>query len=94
LAEARKEAGAEGGGGEEYGVVAGMLGAFELMDVVADERDVFGLRANVRGDDVYLYPLRHARAPVRRAGSHHESDQGWSKGPIQTQARSALPRFI
>jgi hypothetical protein len=51
-AEARKEP------GEEYGVVSGMLGAFELMDVVADERDVFGLRANVRGDDVYLYPLR------------------------------------
>ena len=51
-AEARKEP------DEEYGVVTGMLGAFELMDVVADERDVFGLRANVRGDDVYLYPLR------------------------------------
>ena len=43
---------------EEYGVVSGMFGAFELMDVVADERDVFGLRANVWGDDVYLYPLR------------------------------------
>ena len=51
-AEARKEP------NEEYGVVSGMFGAFELMDVVADERDVFGLRANVRGDDVYLYPLR------------------------------------
>jgi hypothetical protein len=49
---------------EEYGVVSGMFGAFELMDVVADERDVFGLRANVWGDDVYLYPLR--LEPVER----------------------------
>jgi hypothetical protein len=59
-AEARKEP------GEEYGVVAGMLGAFELMDVVADERDVFGLRANVRRDDVYLYPLALDQAERRR----------------------------
>lgn len=59
-AEARKEP------GEEYGVVAGMLGAFELMDVVADERDVLGLRANVRRDDVYLYPLALDRAERRR----------------------------
>lgn len=59
-AEARKEP------GEPYGVVAGMLGAFELMDVVADERDVFGLRANVRGDEVYLYPLRLDAAERRR----------------------------
>ena len=28
------------------------------MWVRRGERDVFGLRANVRGDDVYLYPLR------------------------------------
>jgi hypothetical protein len=59
-AEARREP------NEEYGVVSGMLGAFELMDVVADERDVFGLRANVRGDDVYLYPLRLDAAERRR----------------------------
>jgi hypothetical protein len=44
--------------GEEYGVWTGMLGEFELMPLVADERDVFGLRANHRRDDVYLYPLR------------------------------------
>ena len=59
-AEARKEP------DEEYGVVSGMFGAFELMDVVADERDVFGLRANVRGDDVYLYPLRLDAAERRK----------------------------
>jgi hypothetical protein len=44
--------------GEEYGVWTGMLATFELMPLVADERDVFGLRANHRQDEVYLYPLR------------------------------------
>jgi hypothetical protein len=34
------------------------------MYVVADERDVIGLRANVRRDAVYLYPMR---APPERA---------------------------
>ena len=51
---------------EQYGVVSGMFGAFELMDVVADERDVLGLRAKVRGDDVYLYPIRLDAAERRR----------------------------
>lgn len=51
---------------EAYGVIAGMLGAFELMDVVADERDVLGLRANVRRDDVFLYPLQLSPAERRR----------------------------
>ena len=59
-AEARKEP------DESYGVVAGMLGAFELMDVVADERDVYGLRTNVRRDDVFLYPLALDAAERRR----------------------------
>ena len=52
--------------GEEYGVWRGMLGAFELMPLVADERDVFGLRANHRLDDVYLYPLRLTAAERER----------------------------
>jgi hypothetical protein len=52
--------------GEEYGVWTGMLGTFELMPLVADERDVFGLRANHRRDDVYLYPLRLAKAERER----------------------------
>ena len=52
--------------GEEYGVWSGMVGAFELMPLVADERDVFGLRANHRHDDVYLYPLRLTAAERQR----------------------------
>jgi hypothetical protein len=52
--------------GEEYGVWTGMLGTFELMPLVAEERDVFGLRTNHRRDDVYLYPLRLGKAERER----------------------------
>lgn len=34
-----------------------MLRNYELMYVIADERDVLGLRAIHRKDDVYLYPV-------------------------------------
>jgi hypothetical protein len=44
--------------GESYSVVKGLLNEFEIMYVVADERDVIDLRATHRGDDVYVYPLR------------------------------------
>jgi hypothetical protein len=44
--------------GESYSVVKGMLNEYEIMYVVADERDVIDLRAQHRGDDVYVYPLR------------------------------------
>jgi hypothetical protein len=41
--------------GEKYDVLKSMLNQYELMYVVADERDVVKLRTNYRGDDVYLY---------------------------------------
>lgn len=44
--------------GEKYGVLKSMLNQYELMYVVADERDVVKLRTNYRGDDVYLYRAR------------------------------------
>jgi hypothetical protein len=43
--------------GEEYTVVRGMLKRFEIMYVVGDERDLIQQRV-VRGDDVYVYPVR------------------------------------
>jgi hypothetical protein len=52
--------------GEEYSAVLGFFRQFELYYVVADERDVIGVRTNHRGEDVYLYrmktPLPEARA--------------------------------
>lgn len=40
---------------ESYGIVGGMLRAFEVIYVVGTERDLIGQRAR-RGDELYLYP--------------------------------------
>lgn len=56
--EARKEV------GEPYSTVLGFFRRYDLVYVVADERDAIGVRTNVRADppeDVYLY---HVRAPI------------------------------
>ena len=42
--------------GEIFSPVKGILNQYELMYVIADERDVIDLRVNHRLDDVYLYP--------------------------------------
>ncbi|HET9700387.1 MAG TPA: DUF4105 domain-containing protein [Burkholderiales bacterium] len=44
--------------GEEYSAVLGFFRQFELYYVVADERDVIGVRTNHRGEQVFLYRLR------------------------------------
>jgi hypothetical protein len=41
--------------GETYSPVSGALRQYEIMYVVADERDAIGVRANIRNTDVYLY---------------------------------------
>lgn len=51
--------------GETYSPLKGLLKRFEITYVVADERDVIGLRANYRKDPVYLYPIRAERAQIR-----------------------------
>jgi len=50
--------------GEEYSAVLGFFRQFELYYVVADERDVVGVRTNHRGEHVFLYRLR---MPAERA---------------------------
>ena len=52
--------------GEEYSAVLGFFRQFELYYVVADERDVIGVRTNHRGENVYLYRTKMP-APVARA---------------------------
>jgi hypothetical protein len=52
--------------GEVYSPVKGLLRQYELMYVVADERDVIGLRTNFRRDPVYLYPVKSTREQMRR----------------------------
>ena len=43
--------------GEEYSAVRGFFRQYELYYVVADERDVIGVRASHRGEQVSLYRL-------------------------------------
>lgn len=47
--------------GETYSAVGGMMRQFEIMYVVADERDVIKLRTDVRDVEVYIY--RFAATP-------------------------------
>jgi len=50
--------------GESYSTLAGFFRNYELIYIVADERDVIGVRSNYRQpqEDVYIY---RTRAPVR-----------------------------
>lgn len=49
--------------GESYSALGGLYRQFELIYVVADERDVIRVRSNCRkGEDVYLYHLKAPRA--------------------------------
>jgi hypothetical protein len=61
--ETRKEA------GEPYSTLLGFFRRYELVYVVGDERDLIGLRTNVRADppeDVYLYRVAMPKEAVRR----------------------------
>ena len=51
--------------GETYSAITGFFKQFELYYVVADERDLIGLRTNHRGEDVYLYHTRMALPQAR-----------------------------
>jgi hypothetical protein len=50
--------------GQEYSAIKGFFRQYELYYVVADERDLIGVRTDYRGEDVYLYRLR---TPPERA---------------------------
>jgi uncharacterized protein DUF4105 len=44
--------------GEEYSAWRGFFHQYELFYVLAEERDLIGVRAAHRAEDLYLYPLR------------------------------------
>ncbi len=52
--------------GELFSEIGGFFKQFELSLVAADERDIVRVRTNIRGEDVYLYPLQLSAA-ARRA---------------------------
>jgi len=43
---------------QEYSPLKGLFATYPLIYVAADERDVVLLRANLRKDNVYLYPMK------------------------------------
>jgi hypothetical protein len=52
--------------GEAYSTIKGFFRQYELAYVVADERDLIGLRTNYRGEQVYLYRLHESADLARR----------------------------
>lgn len=51
--------------GEAFSPVLGLLRQYEIAYVIGDERDLIGLRANHRRDDVFLYPVRATHRQAR-----------------------------
>lgn len=51
--------------GEEFSPIRGLFRQYELVYVVADERDVIKLRSNYRKDPVYLYPVTATKEQMR-----------------------------
>ena len=51
---------------QPYSVVAGFFRHYQVIFVVADERDLIGVRTDVRREDVYLYRLRTTPEERRR----------------------------
>jgi hypothetical protein len=51
--------------GETFSPLRGLLRQYELAYVIGDERDLIGLRANHRHDDVFLYPVRATPQAMR-----------------------------
>jgi hypothetical protein len=53
---------------EQYSTISGLFKQYELVYVVADERDLVGLRTTVRqpNEDVHVYRLRATRDEMRR----------------------------
>lgn len=51
--------------GETYDPIKGLFNKYELMYVIADERDVIKLRSNYRKDLVYVYPIKTTTDKVK-----------------------------
>lgn len=50
--------------GEKFHPIKGLFNQYELMYVIADEKDVIKLRSNYRKDLVYLYPINAPKEKV------------------------------
>ena len=51
---------------QTYSAIAGFFRHYQLIFVIADERDLIGVRTDVRQERVFLYPLRITPEETRR----------------------------
>ncbi|MDO8590774.1 MAG: DUF4105 domain-containing protein [bacterium] len=52
--------------GEAYHPIKGLFNQYELMYVIADEKDVVKLRSNYRKDLVYVYPVKTTKEKMQK----------------------------
>lgn len=52
--------------GESFSAFKGLFKQYELMYVIADERDVVKLRSNYRKDDVFVYPIKTTKERMQK----------------------------
>ncbi|HEY9584716.1 MAG TPA: DUF4105 domain-containing protein [Candidatus Paceibacterota bacterium] len=52
--------------GQAYHPIKGLFNQYELMYVIADEKDVIKLRSNYRKDLVYVYPAKTTKEKVQK----------------------------
>ncbi|MBT4916946.1 DUF4105 domain-containing protein [Candidatus Peregrinibacteria bacterium] len=52
--------------GESFSPWQGLVREYELMYVIADEKDVIKLRTNFRKDDTYLYPIKASKEKIQK----------------------------
>lgn len=53
--------------GVSQGTIAGLYKQFNLIYILADEEDLFGLRTNYRKEDMYLYRINIDRKNLKKA---------------------------
>ena len=51
--------------GESFSPTLGLLKQYEIMYVIADEKDAIKLRSNYRNDQVFVYPMNTTQEKVR-----------------------------
>ena len=52
--------------GERYSPLRGLFRCYELIYIVGEESDLIGLRANVRHEPVYIYPVKADATQARQ----------------------------
>ena len=63
--------------GEQFDALAGFFKQYEMVLVAADERDILGVRTNVRGETVHLYQVNMPQQAMRELfmAYAHQADE-------------------